>query len=174
MSSDPYGYEEQSPPAPADLSRVLWYGVGALLCAAVGPCLCYLPYLAAIPLGWMAIQGSKAARSSAVPLERTVGSVAQTSGAVGLGFGVLAILGVTLYGLFLGGAIALGALGDTFDEPDAVVVEPTPVEEPFVELPNANGFPPAEGSPGVEGGVIGGQEAPTPDVLTPPPDMPQE
>ena len=163
MSNDPYGYADEAPRGPADLSRVLWYGVGALICAAIGPCLCYLPYLAAIPLGWMAIQQSKAARASAVPLERTVGNVAQTSGIIGLAFGVLAILGVTLYALFLGGALALGALGDTFEDVERDLTEPVTAE------------PVPEGSlDGEEGGVMGGEEEGAPDLPIPPPDMLQE
>lgn len=30
--------------------RALWAGTLALLCAALGPCVCYVPYLASLPL----------------------------------------------------------------------------------------------------------------------------
>ena len=175
MSNDPYGYTEEAPAAPADLSRVLWYGVGALLCAALGPCLCYLPYIAAIPLGWMAIQQSKAARASAVPLERTVGSVAQTSGVVGLAFGVLALSAIAIYALIFGGAMLMAAVEGKDEEPYApdVILDQTNEAntEPLggVEGEELPAIPLTEGSPAMEGGGLGGQVTPTP-----PPDALQE
>ena len=169
MSNDPYGYTEEAPAAPADLSRVLWYGVGALLCAALGPCLCYLPYIAAIPLGWMAIQQSKAARVSAVPLERTVGSVAQTSGVVGLAFGVLALSAIAIYALIFGGAMLMAAVEGKDEEPYAPDVTLGQGTEGDLtnELGSGEGgglpaIPLTEGSPFMEGGG----------PPTPPPDMP--
>ena len=174
MSNDPYGYGEETPAAPADLSRVLWYGVGALLCAALGPCLCYLPYIAAIPLGWMAIQQSKAARASSVPLERTVGSVAQTSGVVGLAFGVLALSAIVIYALIFGGAMLMAAVeGETQQPyvPDVTVGEGTLEEptDPFgtVQAGDLPVIPLTEGSPAMEGGGL-------PVPPTPPPNAPQE
>jgi hypothetical protein len=175
MSNDPYGYGEETPAAPADLSRVLWYGVGALLCAALGPCLCYLPYIAAIPLGWMAIQQSKAARASAVPLERTVGSVAQTSGVVGLAFGVLALSAIVIYALIFGGAMLMAAIEGTDEEPYAPDVILGQADEANTEPLGAvegEGLPaiPTAGDPSMrEGGGLGGQWTPTP-----PPDALQE
>ncbi len=115
MANDPYGFPEATPggaPANDELSKVLWMGVGSVLCAAVGPCLCYLPYLAGIPLGVLAVIRARSFRDRGSALERTAANVAMASGITGAALGVLVVLAMLAYMLFL--AVAAMAGGELF------------------------------------------------------------
>ncbi len=104
MASDPYGFQlgKNGPPPDAELPRALWFGIGSLGAAAVGPCLCYVPFLAAIPLGLLAVRDARRFSNSAEPLERTVSTAAVTAGGIGAGISVLGILLAIGYLIFFG------------------------------------------------------------------------
>lgn len=53
MAQDPYGYKETAAPAMAagDGASTMWMGFSSLICCAVGPCMCQMPFLVAFPLG---------------------------------------------------------------------------------------------------------------------------
>jgi hypothetical protein len=55
--ADPYGFPESTPESSNGSAPLLalWCGVGASLCMAVGPCMCYMPYFLAFPLTFLAI-----------------------------------------------------------------------------------------------------------------------
>lgn len=54
--ADPYGFPESTPESSGSSPLLaLWCGAGASLCMAIGPCMCYMPYLFAFPLTFLAI-----------------------------------------------------------------------------------------------------------------------
>lgn len=123
MASDPYGFPASAPSggtAPTGtndggaLSQVLWLGVGSSMCAAIGPCLCYLPFVAAIPMGVLAVLRARPYRQTGSELERSVATVAMASGATGAGLGVLAVLAFLAYMIFF--AFAAMAGGDILSD----------------------------------------------------------
>jgi hypothetical protein len=118
VANDPYGFPEAAPsggaPADDELSKVLWMGVGSAICAAVGPCLCYLPYLAGVPLGVLAAMRARRFRDRGSALERTAANVAMASGITGAALGVLVVLTILAYMLFL--AVAAVAGGELFSD----------------------------------------------------------
>jgi hypothetical protein len=114
MANDPYGFPESSnngaTPGADELSKALWMGVGSAMCAAVGPCLCYLPYVAGIPLGVLAALRARSFRDRGSPLERTAANVAMASGITGAALGTLMVLALIAYMVFI--AVAAMAAGD--------------------------------------------------------------
>lgn len=105
--SDPYGYADPNAASAGQASQALYAGVFALICAAVAPCLCYMPYLAALPLGGYAIfVGSQAQRGD--PSERTMATAGMLAGGVAAVLSLMVILGVVAYMILVFGVIALG------------------------------------------------------------------
>jgi hypothetical protein len=121
MSTDPYGWNDTGAKAD-DASRAMWYGVSAAVLASFGPCLCYVPYFAALPLGIMAlVSGSRALRGGGPTdeNERAMATAGVLSGATSSALGAMVIVTALLYVAFLFlyfviivGAIASGAASD--------------------------------------------------------------
>lgn len=111
MTKDPYGYAASAAPT-GNASQALWSGVGSLVAAMVAPCLCYLPFLLAIPLGGWAMWSGWGARQSADPNERSLAWAGMITGGLGLGWSLMIFVAVGLYLLFVIGLGAMGALAD--------------------------------------------------------------
>jgi hypothetical protein len=68
--------------------------MAAALAASIGPCVCYLPYLVAIPLGGYAAWAGYQAMQRGNSAERTMGTAGMVGG------GLAALLGGVVFGLF--------------------------------------------------------------------------
>ncbi|MDP2317584.1 MAG: hypothetical protein Q8P41_32160 [Pseudomonadota bacterium] len=100
MASDPYGFPDTAAGGASSGAAIvsLWTGIAALVCGVVGPCLCYLPWFAALPLSvvalWYGTQAKQApASGEGLDAAATAGLV---SGAVALLFSLL-YLGLILF-----------------------------------------------------------------------------
>jgi len=102
MAADPYGFKEEIAPE-ANVSRAMWNGVIATICAATGMCACYIPYFIGAPLGlyaaWTANQALAVAKDER---DRTMATAALVTGLVGglISFAWAAF--ITMYALFIG------------------------------------------------------------------------
>lgn len=109
---DPYGYVETAPPPTGGLAaQAMYAGVFALICAAMGPCLCYVPYLAAIPLGGYALYAGSQVRSTGDALGAAEGAMAtggMIAGGVAAMLGMFVVLLGAAYFVLVFGAIAMG------------------------------------------------------------------
>ena len=101
---DAYGYAESTPAANTNASQAMYAGVFALMCAALGPCLCYVPYIAALPLGGYALWAGSQVRAGSDPLataESTMATGGMLSGGVALLLSMMVVLLVGGYILLL-------------------------------------------------------------------------
>lgn len=116
MAQDPYGFSDTAAPASAEdgtASWALWSGVAAALCAAVGPCTCYMTYLLAIPAGFAGVYfGWKGATSGATGLSRSASTAGLVAGIIALIPSMLIVIGLTLYVVIIFVALLAGALGN--------------------------------------------------------------
>ena len=114
MASDPYGFPD-SAPGGTDSSApsfAIWTGMGAALCAAMGPCSCYMSYFMAVPLSLAAIWYGWQGYRSSVPIERTASVAGLLGGLISLVPSMIIIMVVVMYiGIF---AVAL--LGAALDQ----------------------------------------------------------
>lgn len=124
MPQDPYGFPDAAPAGagagtaggdgvdPAAMTS-MWSGVISTVCAAAGPCLCYAPYLAALPLGVYAIYtGVQTRKVASDDASRSLGMAGIVSGAFGAGISALFLLAVMAYVAFLILMVVVGAAGD--------------------------------------------------------------
>lgn len=115
MSADPYGFAEgEAPRSSGQDVQALYAGIGALIAAAVGPCVCYVPYVVALPLGaWAVYTGwrLRASGGTAAPSEAALIHGAMLSGGVAVLLCTLVLFLVCVYALFLGAAVLLGQDG---------------------------------------------------------------
>ncbi len=81
--ADPYGYVETAPAA--DLpSRVMWNGIIATVCAAMGMCACYIPYFIGAFLGlYAAWNANKVLQTATDERDRAMATAGLVSGLVG-------------------------------------------------------------------------------------------
>jgi hypothetical protein len=104
VSQDPYGFPDAAPAegAPAGAaSTAMWSGVAALICGVLGPCTCYVTYLAALPLSIVALYFGSKGLASASEAERASASAGLVSGGVSLLISLLILLAVALYAAFI-------------------------------------------------------------------------
>lgn len=103
MANDPYGFsEDPSGAGSASAATIcLWTGIAALICGAIGPCLCYTPWFVAFPLSAASLYYGVEAKgagpiSDGFQLATTAGIVAAT---VAL---VLSLLYIGIFVLYIG------------------------------------------------------------------------
>lgn len=103
MATDPYGFSDSAAGsgAPGAATICLWTGVAALICGAIGPCLCYTPWFVAFPLSAASLYYGVEAKgagpmSAGHDLATTAGIVA---GTVSL---VLSLLYIGIFVLYVG------------------------------------------------------------------------
>lgn len=106
--ADPYGYADAEVARPASSASLAMYaGIFALVMAAVGPCLCYMPYLFALPLGGYAVfAGSQV--QSANGAERAMGVGGMVAGGVAALLSGLFLFAIAAYMVLVFGVMALG------------------------------------------------------------------
>jgi hypothetical protein len=113
MASDPYGFAE-SPGASANgsASQALYAGVFSLVCAAVGPCFCYGPYLLALPAGAYALYSAVRVPAGTDELgaaEKSMANAGMLAGGVAVALSLLLVAVFFLYTvLVIIGAVAGG------------------------------------------------------------------
>lgn len=106
--ADPYGYAETEVARPSSLaSQAMYAGIGALVMAAVGPCLCYLPYMLALPLGGYAVFAGSQVRS-ADSSERAMGVGGMVAGGFAALLSGLFLFAIAAYMVIVFGVVALG------------------------------------------------------------------
>lgn len=86
----------------------MYAGVFALICAAVAPCLCYMPYLAALPLGGYAIFVGSQAQRSVDASEKAMATAGMLAGGVAAVLSLMVILGVVAYMILVFGVVLMG------------------------------------------------------------------
>ena len=110
--SDPYGYADAPTAAPTGQAvQSMYAGLFALICAAVGPCLCYVPYLVALPLGGYAIFAGSQVRGGSDALaasEKAMATGGMIAGSVAVLLAVLIMLFVAAYVILVFGIVAAG------------------------------------------------------------------
>ncbi len=109
---DPYGYSEPAPLSTGSATQALYAGVFALICAAIAPCLCYMPYLMALPLGGYAMYAGSQVRGGGDALstsESTMATGGMIAGAVASMLSLTVLLLVVGYFILVFGMMALGA-----------------------------------------------------------------
>ncbi len=105
---DPYGYAD-SPAAPThQASQAMYAGVFALICAAIAPCLCYAPYMVALPLGGYAVYAGSQVQRGADASERAMGTAGILAGVVAAGLSAVVMAAVAAYVILVFGLIAVG------------------------------------------------------------------
>ncbi len=117
MASDPYGFAESPAPAAASGSatQALYAGVFALVCAAVGPCFCYGPYLLALPAGAYALYNGSRVPSASDELgaaEKSMANVGMLAGGVAASLALLVVLLVGVYTVLVFIGAMAGGLSD--------------------------------------------------------------
>lgn len=107
--ADPYGYADAAVARPSSSGSVAMYaGIFALVMAAVGPCLCYMPYLFALPLGGYAVFAGSQVQGPD-PAERAMGIGGMVAGGVAALLSGLVLLLVAAYIVLVFGVLALDA-----------------------------------------------------------------
>ncbi len=113
MSQDPYGYSDSAAPAAATdstASWALWSGVIAAMCAALGPCTCYMSYFLAVPAGFAGLYyGWLGSTNGATGLARSASTAGLMAGLIALIPSLLILIGLGLYAVIIVFAIAVGA-----------------------------------------------------------------
>lgn len=115
MANDPYGYRDSSEGArysDAEASTAMWTGVISALCAAIGPCSCYVTYLIAMPLGLYAMWAGWQTREGAGPNDhagRSMAAAGILSGAIGALIGGLFLAFIAAYFVFIFFVAGIGA-----------------------------------------------------------------
>ena len=113
MAQDPYGFSDSVAPTVAGDSTAtwaLWSGVVAAMCAAMGPCTCYMSYFMAVPAGFAGLYyGWIGSTSGATGLARSASTAGLMAGLIALIPSLLILFGLGLYVLILIGALAVGA-----------------------------------------------------------------
>jgi len=116
--SDPYGYPDALPDDGGSAITGMWCGIGAALCAALGPCSCYMSYLPALPLGIVAMvygfRGLSAAHPNAPPANRQCSLAALVSGIIALIPSLLILIGMLIYAVILIVMVIAGAADNSF------------------------------------------------------------
>lgn len=116
MANDPYGYGDSGEGArysDAEASTAMWTGLISAICAAIGPCSCYVTYLVAMPLGLYAMWAGWQTREGAGPQDHAGRSMALAgllSGAVGTVIGGLFLAFIVAYFAFIFFVAGIGAL----------------------------------------------------------------
>lgn len=99
--ADPYGYVETAPSYSGQATQAMYAGVFALICAAMAPCLCYIPYLAALPLGGYALYAGSQVRGGTDALAGAESSMA-TGGMIAGGVAaLLSLMVLLLFGAYM-------------------------------------------------------------------------
>lgn len=131
MSQDPYGFPEAAPAAgAADVSTALWLGVASALLAAVGVCMCYVPYFIALPVGaYGAYKGYQALATVTDARDRTMATVALVAGTIstvisGI-FAVFILAYAVFFVLYMG--VVMAAIG--FGAASEPAADEVPYEE---------------------------------------------
>lgn len=113
MSQDPYGYSDSAAPTQAGDSTAtwaLWSGVVAAMCAALGPCTCYMSYFMAVPAGFAGLYyGWLGSTSGSTGLARSASTAGLMAGLIALIPSLLILIGLGLYAVVIVVAIAIGA-----------------------------------------------------------------
>lgn len=115
MSADPYGFAEAPAASAGAATQALYSGVLALVCAAVGPCFCYAPYLVALPAGAYAVyKGAKvpSGRDELSSAEKSMASAGMVAGGVAAALSLMVMLLIGAYALFVGLAVVAGGLSE--------------------------------------------------------------
>ncbi|MDP2305791.1 MAG: hypothetical protein Q8P18_07165 [Pseudomonadota bacterium] len=103
MANDPYGFPDAvaGSSAPTDAAICLWTGVAALICGALGPCLCYTPWFVAFPLSIVSIYYGVEAKSGG-PIAPGF-DTASTAGLVAAGVSLaLSLLYIGIFVIYVG------------------------------------------------------------------------
>ncbi|MFN7144967.1 MAG: hypothetical protein ACK4YP_14415, partial [Myxococcota bacterium] len=128
---DPYGFPESTPGAGGgDVTTALWLGVASALLAAVGVCMCYVPYFIALPVGaYGAYKGYQALASVTDARDRTMATVALVTGSISAVisaiFAVFVIAYAVFFVLYMGVIMAAIGMGAASEPP----AEEVPYEE---------------------------------------------
>ena len=114
MGSDAYGCTDTA--APRGDSRALstmWIGIGACILGAVSPCLCYLPWVIAFPMGCVGLYRSlRADRSTLSATGKAVADAAMVTNGLVVAFGLIFLGFLLFYLLYVGGMwLFMGAGG---------------------------------------------------------------
>lgn len=100
MTKDPYGYTDAGPVS-VPVVNVLWYSVGACICAALGMCACYIPFFIGSPLGlYGAWHANKALAAAKDERDRSVASAALAAGLAGGLVSTMFAVFILMYMLF--------------------------------------------------------------------------
>ncbi len=109
--SDPYGYAD-APAAPANLATQSMYaGILSLCLAAIAPCLCYMPYFLALPVGAYAIYAATTVQGANDPTglaDKAMATGGMLAGGISALLSLLFLLGVGAYILLI---VGLGMAG---------------------------------------------------------------
>lgn len=105
MPPDPYGYPDPEGTR-SDPTFVLWGGVAALILSCVGPCMCYLPNLVALPVGVWAVWAGT--RQKATGPERNLVTAGMVTGGIGALLSTLLLLMILAYLIFVVVLVATG------------------------------------------------------------------
>lgn len=112
MPTDTYGYDVNETSSPDDEGRAIaamWSGVGSIVLFLMGPCMCYVPMLMALPLGMYSIYQGIGVPSSAPASSRHMAWAGMLSGIVGSAFSAFLLLFLAMYFLLILVAIVAGA-----------------------------------------------------------------
>lgn len=104
MAQDPYGFDESAPATGRadDAPRAMWLALGAAFLGSIGICFCYLPYLAALPMGiYAAYLGSRALNHAKDEPTRTMANAALVSGMLSTGVNAMFSLFFLIYALMM-------------------------------------------------------------------------
>jgi hypothetical protein len=103
MAQDPYGYTESVSTSPENAaSTAMWSGVISVICAMMGPCMCYFPYMIAWPLGAYAMYSGYAAYQNAQGHERNMAMAGLVTGTAAFSLTTLVLLAIIAYiGLYV-------------------------------------------------------------------------
>jgi hypothetical protein len=111
MAQDPYGHRSDE----GDASVAMWVGTISALCAALGPCSCYMTYLVAFPLGLYAVYAGFQSREGSGPTDsagRSMAMAGMVSGAISAAIGGLILGFIAIYLIFIVLIGVLGAMGN--------------------------------------------------------------
>jgi hypothetical protein len=122
MANDPYGFSDDAlPSASGDATRAMWFGTIAAVLGSVGVCFCYLPYFAALPMGFYGAYLGTKHLGAADERDRAMATVATVSGLVSgivstgfVLFMLMYIMLLVVYFVFVVVLIGAGASGGQF------------------------------------------------------------